>query len=44
MTVTVILNGFEPGAVNYFPYNIENIIKLGLSYPITLLFGCYNLS
>lgn len=39
MTITIIQNGLEPGAATYFPYDIEKIIKLSLSYPITLIFG-----
>lgn len=37
MTITIILNGFQPGTVTYFPYDIEKVIKLNLSYPITLV-------
>lgn len=37
MTITIILNGFQPGTVTCFPYDIEKVIKLNLSYPITFV-------
>lgn len=37
MTITIILNGLQPGTVTYFPYDIDKVIKLNFSYPITLV-------
>lgn len=36
MTITVILSIFQPSSITCFPYDIKKIIKLSLSYPITL--------
>ena len=35
-TLTIIRNGFQPGVVTSLPYDSGKIIKLNLSYPITL--------